>query len=253
MKTFLLNISKQIKNWSDSLDAKAVLCSRSWLVFNDEGVKEVYIFQNDGTLLASHNGKVTRANWEYLATNTAILIEQNNDTFMLKPFFYDNKVLALQLDGTNNFAFMIGENYVEELAIDNMEKASLYITNHDEFQKREQEKKIKKQEAEMLTRKEWENFIDQKVEEKMKTAEIIAIVEKNKKIKKRGLIISFVIMISFACIATIGTEMAIIIGILVASLALILFIMILFINENTTKYKLKFKLMLEFPYDDFKG
>ena len=105
----------------------------------------------------------------------------------------------------------------------------------------------------MLTRKEWENFIDQKVEEKMKTAEIIAIVEKNKKIKKRGLIISFVIMISFACIATIGTEMAIIIGILVASLALILFIMILFINENTTKYKLKFKLMLEFPYDDFKG
>ena len=55
MKTFLLNIPNDIKNWNNSLDAKALLCSQSWNVFNDEGVKEVYIFKNDGTLIASHN------------------------------------------------------------------------------------------------------------------------------------------------------------------------------------------------------
>ena len=51
MKTFKLNIPKGIRNWSYALDAKTILCSRSWIIFNDENVKEVYIFQEDGTLI----------------------------------------------------------------------------------------------------------------------------------------------------------------------------------------------------------
>ena len=38
MKTFLLNIPNEIRSWNNSLDAKALLCSQSWNVFNDEGI-----------------------------------------------------------------------------------------------------------------------------------------------------------------------------------------------------------------------
>ena len=75
MKTFKLNIPKGIKNWSYALDAKTILCSRSWIIFNDENVKEVYIFQEDGTLIISHNGKVTKTKWEYIEQNTSLIIE----------------------------------------------------------------------------------------------------------------------------------------------------------------------------------
>ena len=128
MKTFKLNIPKELRNWSNALDAIMVLCSRSWVVFNDEEIKEVYIFQEDGTLIVSKNGKVTKTRWEYIAQNTSLIIENiDSDTYMLKPTYYDNKVLALQVDGTNEYAIMINENCTEELMLDSLEKIRQYI------------------------------------------------------------------------------------------------------------------------------
>ena len=128
MKTFKLNIPKELRNWSNALDAIMVLCSRSWVVFNDEKIKEVYIFQEDGTLIVSKNGKVTKTRWEYIAQNTSLIIENiDSDTYMLKPTYYDNKVLALQVDGTNEYAIMINENCTEELMLDSLEKIRQYM------------------------------------------------------------------------------------------------------------------------------
>ena len=50
MKTYLLETLNRYKRFSESLDAKAVLSNKAWVVFNDEGEKQVYIFQEDGTV-----------------------------------------------------------------------------------------------------------------------------------------------------------------------------------------------------------
>lgn len=41
MKTYLLETLNRYKRLSESLDAKAVLSNKAWVVFNDEGEKQV--------------------------------------------------------------------------------------------------------------------------------------------------------------------------------------------------------------------
>lgn len=111
MKTYLLDILNKYNRFSEKLDVKTILCNKAWLVFNDEGKKELYIFQEDGSLIASVNGNVTYANWQYIPANKSIIISYNKEQpLMLHPAFIDNTIFALQQDGTNRFAFMIEEN-----------------------------------------------------------------------------------------------------------------------------------------------
>lgn len=51
MKTYLLDILNKYNRFSENLDVKTILCNKSWLVFNDTGNKELYIFQEMVTLL----------------------------------------------------------------------------------------------------------------------------------------------------------------------------------------------------------
>ena len=41
MKTYLLETLNRYKRLSESLDAKVVLSNKAWIVFNDEGEKQV--------------------------------------------------------------------------------------------------------------------------------------------------------------------------------------------------------------------
>ena len=43
MKAYLMSIPDSIKGISDKLNVKSMLCDKSWVVFNDEGIKIVYI------------------------------------------------------------------------------------------------------------------------------------------------------------------------------------------------------------------
>ena len=56
MKAYLLDIPNKYHRFSKNLDVKAILCNKSWLVFNDSGDKELYIFQENGSLITSVNG-----------------------------------------------------------------------------------------------------------------------------------------------------------------------------------------------------
>lgn len=109
MKTFLLDSFNRYKRFSEELDVKTILCNKSWLIFNDCREKEVYIFQEDGTLIISLNGKVTSATWKYVTANKSLLISSHKESFMLCPAFVDNIILALQVDGTEQYSFMINE------------------------------------------------------------------------------------------------------------------------------------------------
>ena len=109
MKTYLLNIPNELKKFSQGLDAKALLCSKTWEVLNDEGNKQVFIFQNDGRLLISTNGNVTNSTWQFVTTNNSIVITAEGQTTMLRPAFIDGVIFALQKDGTKEALFLIDE------------------------------------------------------------------------------------------------------------------------------------------------
>lgn len=105
MKTFFFDTLNRYKRFSEKLDAKTILCNKSWWIFNDSGEKEIYIFQEDGSLIISFNGKVTHATWQYIPANKSLVISTSKESYMLHPAFVDENIFALQQDGTNKFAF----------------------------------------------------------------------------------------------------------------------------------------------------
>lgn len=109
MKTYLLNIPNELKNFSQKKDVVALLCSKSWEVFNDEGNKQILIFQKKGTLLVSTNGDVINSTWQFIPANKSIIISAEGKTTMLNPVFVDGVVLAMGKSGTQECLFMIDE------------------------------------------------------------------------------------------------------------------------------------------------
>ena len=115
MKTYLFDSFNRYKRFSEELDAKTILCNKSWWVFNDNGDKEVYIFQTDGSLIISIKGKVSYSTWKYISANQSIIITSGEQAYMVKPAFVDGNILALQVDGTDEYAFLIDEQKLKEL------------------------------------------------------------------------------------------------------------------------------------------
>ena len=109
MKTFLLNIPNRLRIESQKLDAQAFLCDRAWTVFNDDGVKQLFIFQTDGSLLITINGAVFNSTWKYLPVNNSVVITSEGKSTMFHPVFMDNIVFALEQDGGTECLFMIDE------------------------------------------------------------------------------------------------------------------------------------------------
>ena len=116
MKVYILDTINKLQRFSENLDVITILCNKSWCVFNDSDEKEVYIFQEDGNLIISNCGKVTKGSWQYLSANKSIIINGNNQSYMLHPAFIDEVIFALNLDGTQQCVFMIDENNQKNFA-----------------------------------------------------------------------------------------------------------------------------------------
>jgi len=127
MKTYLLDSINKFRRYSENLDAKTVICNKSWWVFNDLGEKEIYIFQEDGSLIISLNGKVTNATWKYISANRSFVINTSQQAVMVHAAFMDNMVFALQLDGTNQFAFLIDESNKENFQPKSLSEVKIYF------------------------------------------------------------------------------------------------------------------------------
>lgn len=139
MKTYLLETLNRYKRFSESLDAKAVLSNKAWIVFNDEGEKQVYIFQEDGTVLITTNGIGSVKTWKYIPANKSILINGKDNSFvMLRTAFVDENILAFQLDGTDRYAFMIDENNKALFAPKTLEELNTYLVDKLDKEKQKQ-------------------------------------------------------------------------------------------------------------------
>ena len=132
MKTFLLDIPDRFRRFDEQLDVKALLCNKSWQVFNDSGVKEIYIFQEDGSLIISLNGKVNRATWQYIPANRSLIINSDNESYMLRPFFQDENLFTLQLDGTQEYSFLINEAQRTSFPVESLSDLKFYLEHKEE-------------------------------------------------------------------------------------------------------------------------
>ena len=140
MKTYLFDTFNRYKRFSDKLDAKTILCNRSWWVFNDNGDKEIYIFQKDGTLIISIKGRVSYSTWKYISANQSIIITSGDQSYMVKPAFVDSNILALQVDGTDEYAFLIDEDILKRLVFKTFNDVLYYF----EQREKDSEQKVSK-------------------------------------------------------------------------------------------------------------
>jgi len=154
MKTYLFDTINRYKRFSEKLDVSATLCNKSWWVFNDEGVKSLYIFQSNGDLYVTTNGVGLKGSWQYITANKTVIINSENKVMMFHPVFIDGNILTLTLDGTQQCAFLIDENNRAHFAPRSLSDLSRY------FQKKEQKEieakrkeQARKRAAEEETRK----------------------------------------------------------------------------------------------------
>ena len=110
MKTFLADIFPKIQRFSDKLDNLTMLTNQHWVSIDDIlSTKTVYIFRTNNELLISKNGKVEKANWKHLG-NKSLLIDKTTDSYLFKHGFFDENVLALKVDSSEEYAVFVNEN-----------------------------------------------------------------------------------------------------------------------------------------------
>ena len=185
MKTFLFNSLNRFRRYSEELDTMAeirkCLCDKAWQVFNNSGDKEVYIFQEDGRLIISINGNITRGSWQYLSVNNSIAISASNQEYMVHPAFLDNILFALQVDGTENYAFLIDQKNAQNFAPKSLDDLHQYFRQKEQKRIEEENRKREEQRLAELKRIEEAN----RIREEQRLAEQKRIEEEQKERAER--------------------------------------------------------------------
>ncbi len=110
MQTFISDIIPKIQRFSQKLDDLTILTNQHWVVMDEiDKTKNVYIFRKNNELLVSSNGEVEKGRWEYLGNNS-LLIDKKDKSYLFKHGFFDENVLALKIDGREEYAFLVNEN-----------------------------------------------------------------------------------------------------------------------------------------------
>lgn len=166
MKTYLFDTINRVQRFSQKLDVTTTLCNKTWVVFNDSGERELYIFQPDGSVFITNNGIGIIGHWQWIATNKSLVIHSNGGAIMLHPQYIDDVILALNLDGTNETAFLIEEKNHESFAPKTLTQLHNYFFN------KEQKLIASQQEAEKERRRLIAEQEQRQWEEEMKRREI---------------------------------------------------------------------------------
>ncbi len=114
MKTFLLDIIPRIQRFSQKIDDLTSFMNKHWVLMDDSlQSKVVYIFrEKDNQLLISVDGEIEKGTWEYLGNNS-LMIESNGRRRLFKHGFIDDSVLAIKVDGKDEYALFVNESRFE--------------------------------------------------------------------------------------------------------------------------------------------
>lgn len=219
MKTYLINLPKSLNLISEKLDAKSILCNKPWLVFNDEGYKQVLIFQKDGSLIVSNNGEVVNSKWSYITANKSLLITIAEKTYMFHPAFLDKVIFALKQDGKEEYLFMIDENNILLFQPKSLEELDKYFI--EKIEAEEAKEKFHRDE-EMVQEQKKKERIDLVAQIKIEYGDEIKMIDKKQHICRcSAFIILLISMLTFLFIRTnVGITMGVILVLSGTSLGL---------------------------------
>lgn len=184
MKTYVQNAIQGLQNFSQTQDAKVLLCSKSWRVFNDEGIKELYIFKPDGKLLISCNGTVAIGTWEWIPINHTVLISNNGTNYMLHPQYVDNVILALNVDGTNKYTFLIDESDTRTFTTYCLPELNSYFVRKEEEKRERARLEEERKRVEEERRRQETLRLQEETKKKAEEQSIVALKEQATELKK---------------------------------------------------------------------
>ena len=151
MKTFIVNAARGVVSQKKRLDIKSKLMSREWRMLTDEpNITAKYIYLKDGKLLISVNGLSTYSTWQ-LVTESSIIMDEGIAIFLYRVVHIDDNIVILNLDGTDNFCFLINDAY-ESLANASFEDIQWYLYRNCNIDILSPDQKQKQKEKEMTIR-----------------------------------------------------------------------------------------------------
>lgn len=159
MKTYILDSINRFKRFSENLDVATTLSNKTWVVFNDSGERELYIFQPDGSVIITKNGIGIVGQWQWISANQSLIIQRDGSVIMLHPEYIDNIILALNLDGTRETAFLIEDSNRESFAPKTLSQLEGYFRNKEQKLIAEAEKQRKREAEELRKKREFERAI----------------------------------------------------------------------------------------------
>lgn len=106
----MTDIFHKIQRYSEKLDNITLLTNQHWVsIDNILTNKTVYIFRTNNELIVSTNGKVEKERWEYIG-NKSLLIDNKKESYLFKHGFFDENILALKVDSSEEYAVFVNEN-----------------------------------------------------------------------------------------------------------------------------------------------
>jgi hypothetical protein len=116
MKEYLINIVNDLRQFSNTLNKKALLLNKPWaLIDSDLGIQKI-IFNANKDLILSRDGNVTIGKWEYLSEARSLLLDRVTDKILCREEYVDDHILILRRDGTKDgFIVLANENKLPTL------------------------------------------------------------------------------------------------------------------------------------------
>jgi len=129
MKTFALNMIRDLQDYSYKLDNTFLLTNYHWVMLDElNGIKTTYLFRQNGELIIALNGMVERASWENIDATT-MLIDIRKQSYLFRHGFFDENILALKIDGKNEYAIFINETKYDQ-EINNLDAVSTFLNRY---------------------------------------------------------------------------------------------------------------------------
>jgi len=112
MVLYLQNLIPRLRQYSDTLARKELFLEKPWVMLDEKGNHQKYIFKGNGELVMSLNGAVSMGRWEYLAAAKSLLIDRIEDKILLNQTFIDPGVMILNQDGASREYFILSNENI---------------------------------------------------------------------------------------------------------------------------------------------